>query len=112
MDKRFKFKRPFVLIISFCTCLFLSSCTDPDAVSGVTQIDYQFAGDWQGNGVDSEGNEATFAAKAIDLGNHKYQLLILDKLDTQKEPMHVMEGVMKENKFVYTADKGVYVGAG
>ena len=104
-------KRLLVVIVFLCACLSLSSCAKPDAVSGGDSI-YPFAGDWQGSGVDSEGNEFMFAAKVLALGGHKYRMLILDKLDTQKKPMHVMDGVLKGNKFPYTADEGVYVGGG
>jgi hypothetical protein len=92
--------------------LILSSCTDPDAVSGDNRKIFPFAGQWAGSGIDSEGNEFTFAAKVISLGGHKYRILILDKHDTQKEPMHIMDGVLNDNKFVYIADEGTYVGEG
>ena len=104
--------RYFVFVVLLCACLFLSSCTNSDAVSSNTREIYPFAGEWEGSGVDSEGNEFTFAAKVISLSGHKYRILILDKLDTQKEPMHVMDGVMNDNKFVYTADEAEYVGGG
>ena len=73
---------------------------------------YPFAGNWQGSGADSKGNEFAFAAKVIALGDNKYRILVLDKLDMQKKPMHIMDGVLKGNKFPHTADKGVYVGGG
>ena len=104
--------RTFAVIIFLCTSLFLSSCANSEAVSGSNRRIYPFAGNWQGSGIDSEGNEFTFAAKVIALGNRKYRVLVLDKFDTQKEPMHVMDGVMNDNKFVYTADEGEYVGGG
>jgi len=75
-------------------------------------MNYQFAGNWQGDGVDSEGNKFVFAAKVTALGNHKYRVLILDALDSQKEPLHVMDGVMKQGQFIYTADEGIYNGGG
>ena len=49
--------RSFVFIVFLCGCLFLSSCTNPNAVSSGSRNDYPFAGDWQGSGIDSEGNE-------------------------------------------------------
>ncbi len=104
--------RPFAVIMILCVSLFLSSCANPDVVSDGNRKIYPFVGDWQGNGIDSEGNEFTFAAKVTALGDHKYRILILDKFDTQKEPMHIMDGVLKGNKFVYTADEGKYVGGG
>ncbi len=104
--------RSFAVIMFLCASLFLSSCANSDAVSGDNRKIYPFAGNWQGSGIDSEGNEFTFAAKVIALGDHKYRVLILDKFDTQKEPMHVMDGVLKGNKFAYTADEGAYVGGG
>ena len=104
--------RSFAVIMFLCASLFLSSCANSDAVSGDNRRIYPFAGNWQGSGIDSEGNEFTFAAKVIALGDHKYRVLVLDKFDTQKEPMHVMDGVLKGNKFAYTADEGQYVGGG
>ena len=101
-----------VVITFFCLSLFLSSCANWDAVSNGNKKIYPFAGNWQGSGIDSEGNTFTFVAKVTTLGDHKYRVLILNKFDTQKEPMHVMDGVLKNNKFFYTADEGEYVGEG
>ncbi|MGD9127283.1 MAG: tetratricopeptide repeat protein, partial [Planctomycetia bacterium] len=56
------------------------------------QANHPFAGNYQGKGVDSEGVKATFAAKVSHLDGNKYRVLILDKLDTKKKPMHVMDG--------------------
>ena len=97
-------------IVFLCVCMFLSSCTNSVPESD-RKID-SFAGQWQGRGVDSEGNEFTFAAKVISSGGNKYRILILDELETQKEPMHVMDGALNDNKYVYTADDGKYVGGG
>ena len=36
----------------------------------------------------------------------------IDELDTVKKPLHVMEGVLENNKFPYTADEGLYEGGG
>ncbi|MBW8002007.1 MAG: lactonase family protein [Planctomycetes bacterium] len=104
--------RYFVFIVFLCACLFLSSCANLDAVSSGNKKIYPFAGEWEGGGIDSEGNEFTFVAKVTSLGGDKYRVLILDKFDTQKSPMHVMDGVMNDNKFVYTSDGGAYVGGG
>jgi len=93
-------------------CLFLSSCANPNANSGSNQANYQFSGNWQGNGTDSEGNKFTFAAKVIHLGDNKYRVLMLDKLDTLEKPMHIMDGVLENNKFPHTADEGLYEGGG
>ncbi len=93
-------------------CLFLSSCTGPNANPDGDQANYPFSGNWQGNGTDSEGNEFTFAARVSHLGDNRYRMLILDKLDTQKKPMHIMDGVLENNKFPYTADEGLYQGGG
>jgi len=100
-----------VLTVLLCACLFLSSCASPDASNGNRKID-SFSGNWQGSGMDSEENEFTFAAKVIDLGDYTYRVLILDAFDTQKDPMHVMDGVLKNNEYIYTADEGIYVGGG
>ena len=93
-------------------CLFLSSCANPNVNSGGNQANYPFSGNWQGNGTDSEGNPFTFFAKVSHLGDNKYRVLILDKLDTLNKPMHIMDGVLENNKFTYTADEGLYEGGG
>jgi hypothetical protein len=93
-------------------CLFLSSCASPNADSGSNQANYPFSGNWQGKGTDSEGNEFAFFAKVSHLGEDRYRVLILDKLDTLNKPMHVMEGVLQNNKFPHTADEGLYDGGG
>lgn len=93
-------------------CLFLISCTDPNANSGSNQPHYTFSGNWQGKGADSEGNEFTFAARVIHLGDNKYRVLMLDKLDTREKPIHILDGVLENNKFPHTADEGLYEGGG
>ena len=94
-----------VVVIS-CIALTLGSCANPKTSRNIDP----FAGNWQGSGVDSQGNEFNFAAKVISLGDQKYRMLVLDKIDTQKEPMHIMDGVLKGNKFIYTSDNSTYVG--
>ena len=93
-------------------CLFLSSCTNPNVNSGSNQANYPFSGNWQGNGTDSGGNEFTFAAKVSHLGENKYRVLFLDKLDTLNKPTHILDGVLENTKFSYTADEGLYEGGG
>jgi hypothetical protein len=93
-------------------CLFLSSCTNPGAKSGSNRANYPFSGNWQGNGTDSQGNEFAFFAKVSHLGDNNYRLLILNELDTLDKPMHIMDGVLENNKFSYTADEGLYKGGG
>ena len=46
------------------------------------------------------------------MGDSKYRVLILDKLDTKKKPMHIMNGELIKNKFPHTADNGLYTGSG
>ncbi|MBW8016485.1 MAG: hypothetical protein FVQ82_09880 [Planctomycetes bacterium] len=103
MNKRIKIS--FALFIFFCISLFLVSCANSGS-------NYPFAGDWQGSGSDSAGNDYTFAAKVIDLGDGKFRMLVLDKLGTKKKPMHTMDGVLENNKFPHTADNGIYTGSG
>ena len=93
-------------------CLFLSSCANLTANSGSNQANYPFIGNWQGNGTDSEGNAFTFFAKVSHLGGNKYRMLTLRDLDALDEPIHVMDGVLENNKFTYTADEGLYQGGG
>lgn len=97
--------RLFTILICSYISLFLCSCAN----SGTN---YSFAGDWVGSGSDSEGNEYTFAAKVIDKGDGKFRMLVLDKLDTKNKPMHIMDGVLENNKFPHTADSGIYTGSG
>lgn len=111
-EKQFILKPITTALVLLSLCLFLCSCENPTARSDSSQANYPFSGNWQGNGIDSEGNEFTFAAKVSCLGDNKYRVLILDKLDTLKKPMHIMDGVLKNNKFAYTADEGLYVGGG
>jgi hypothetical protein len=48
----------------------------------------------------------------IDLGENHYRMLVLDAIETQKEPIHVMEGVLSDGEFPYTADEELYTGGG
>ena len=92
--------------------LFLVSCTSPDADSDRNKANYPFSGNWQGNGTDSEGNEFTFFARVSPMGDNRYRILILDKLDTPNDPMHIMDGLLENNTFTYAADEGLYQGGG
>ena len=93
-------------------CLLLSSCTNPNATSNSNHANHPFSGNWQGNGTDSEGNAFTFFAKVSHLVDNKYRILTLRDLDTLDEPIHIMDGVLEDNKFAYTADEGLYEGSG
>lgn len=93
-------------------CLFLSSCTNLNSNSGGDMTNYQFIGDWQGDGVDSEGNGFIFFARVTHPDDNRYRILILSELDTLDEPLHVMDGVLENNRFSYTADEGLYEGSG
>lgn len=115
IEEHFKLGHVIVIcksIVLLSLCLFLSSCTNPGTNSGGNQANDPFSGNWQGNGTDSEGNEFTFVAKVSHLGENKYRVLILDKLDTLEKPMHIMDGVLENSKFAYTADEGLYEGGG
>jgi hypothetical protein len=115
IQKGFKLEPVIVsckLIASLSLCLFLSSCINLNSNSGSYQANYPFSGNWQGHGTDSEGNGFTFVAKVRRLGDNKYRVLILDRFDTLNKPMHVMDGVLENNKFSYTSDEGLYEGGG
>lgn len=99
-------------LIFLCVTLLLCSCSKHDLADSVDINSYPFAGDWIGSGSDSEGNEYTFAAKVIDKGDGKYRMLVLDKLGTEKKPMHIMDGVLENNTFPHTADNSLYTGSG
>lgn len=99
-------KRNHLLVVLIST--FLCSCTPGD---NSVHAD-PFAGNWQGSGTDSQENAFVFAAKVIALGEGRYRMLVLDSIDTQKEPIHIMEGVLKDGAFPYTADNGLYTGSG
>ena len=94
--------RRFILVALLCGLLLMSSCAHVDP----------FAGDWIGSGVDSEGNEFTFAATVTAVEDNGYVVLILDAPDSQNEPLHIMKGILGDNQFVYTADEGLYSGGG
>ena len=85
----------FIALLALC--LFLGSCSNPEAGSDSKQANFTFIGDWQGNGTDAEGNELAFEAKVSHSGDNKYRVLILDKLDTLEKPIHVMDGVLENN---------------
>jgi len=105
--------RPIVVVfVLLSLCLFLNSCNHLISNMKNTQVNYTFTGNWQGRGVDSEGNEFVFAAKVSYLGDNKYRVLILDRLDTSNKPLHIMEGELLCNTFTYTSDEGLYVGGG
>lgn len=93
-------------------CLVLSSCTNPKDNSDSNQANYSFIGNWEGKEADSEGNPFHFFAKVSHLGENKYRMLILTDLDTHNKPLHIMDGVLENNKFDYTADEGQYKGDG
>ena len=115
IEKHFELGSIIVRCISIALlslCLFLSSCANPNANSGSNQANYPFSGDWQGNGTDSDGNPFTFFAKVSHLGDNNYRMLILSELDTLEEPLHIMDGVLENNEFSYTADEGLYEGSG
>jgi hypothetical protein len=100
------------ILVLLSTCAFLISCTKPNAGSGGNQSDHPFSGNWQGKGTDSKGNEFAFFAKVSHSGGSRYRMLILDKLDTLDKPIHIMDGVLENNKFPHTADEGLYEGSG
>jgi hypothetical protein len=85
--------------------------TPSDDLEQIPNIDL-FSGDWQGNGTDSAGNEFVFAAKVSHWGDNRYRVLILDKFNTLKKPIHIMDGVLENNQFPHTADEGLYEGGG
>ena len=93
-------------------CFFLSPCASLSINSDSNRASHPFSGNWQGNGTDSEGNEFTFFARVSHSGDTRYRMLILDKLDTIKDPIHIMDGVLEDNRFSYTADEGQYKGGG
>jgi 3-keto-disaccharide hydrolase len=71
-----------------------------------------FMGDWEGEGSSSDGESFEFAAQVIALGDGGYRINILKEFDVGGEPMHVMDGVLKEDEYSYTADGGAYTGSG
>ena len=104
--------RMLVAMSLLLSTVLLTSCASLNFTQNRNSMNHSFSGNWQGEGIDSEGNEYTFFAKVIDLGDYKYRVLILDALDTQKKPMHIMDGELKNNEFPHTADDGIYVGGG
>ena len=104
--------KSFVFGMFLCVSLLLNSCANSDNVSGINGKADPFVGQWEGGGTDSEGNEFTFVAKVTSQGDGQYRILFFDPLDTQGEPMHIMDGVMKDRTYTYTADDGTFTGAG
>ena len=92
--------------------MVLSSCTNPKDNSDGSQVNHSFIGDYEGKGSDSEGNQFNFFARVSHSGDNKYRMLILADLDKPNEPLHVMDGILENNKFIYTSDKGQYKGEG
>jgi len=111
-EKHFMLRPVIAALVLLSLWSFLISCANPNADSGSDQADYPFSGNWQGNGTDSEGTPFTFVAKVSHLGDNKYRVLILANFDTLDEPLHIMDGVLDNNKFIYTADEGLYEGGG
>lgn len=99
-------------IALFFLCLVLNSCTNSKDNSDSSQVNYSFIGNYEGEGSDSEGNHFNFFSKVSHLGESKYRMLILTDLDAQNEPLHIMEGILENNKFIYTSDNGQYKGDG
>ena len=88
------------LVFGLCPVVAVGETIDP------------FMGDWEGSGSASDGESFDFAAQVIGLGDGKYRINILQEFDTPTEPMHVMDGVLKDGKFPYTSDGGAYTGNG
>lgn len=89
-----------VFYVGFCSVAAFGERVDP------------FMGDWEGKGSSSDGENIEFAAQVIALGDGEYRVNILEEFDTDAQPMHVMNGVLKEGKFAYTSDGGAYTGNG
>ena len=108
----------FAALLALFLLLPVSSCTAPagsrpiqQAKEDIKSID-PFMGDWEGSGKADDGEKSDFVAQAIALGNGKYRVLTLEEFDTRKKPMHVLDGMLEGDKFVYTADDGLYDGEG
>ena len=71
-----------------------------------------FMGDWRGSGVDENGQTSDFVAQVIAQGDGQYRINVLNRFDVRERPIHVMDGVLKDGKFPYTADAGAYTGSG
>jgi len=94
--------------LAFVVAVFFGFCCG--AVFGES-ID-PLMGDWRGSGTASDGESFEFVAQVIALGDGQYRMNILDEFDKRAQPMHVMDGRLKGNKFSYTADGGAYTGDG
>jgi hypothetical protein len=95
----------FIMVILVCLGVLVCSCAGPEKSLGGEL----FAGRWEGDGVDAEGNEFVFAATITETGENRYRVLILESFDAQ-DPMHVMDGVLEGGRYTYTADEGLYTG--
>jgi len=99
-------------IVLLSLCLVLSSCTNSEKSSNSNLENYSFTGDWHGDGTDSKGNQFKFFARVSHSGDNRYRMLILTDLDKPNEPIHIMDGVLENNRFSYTSDEGLYKGNG
>ena len=88
-----------IVLLSFC--LSLSSCANFKNNSNSNHANNSFIGDWQGEGTDSKGNSFNFYARVIHSGDNRYRLLILTDLEKINEPIHIMDGVLENNKYSY-----------
>ena len=86
-----------MLLLSLC--LALSSCSEPTDNLGSSHENYIFTGNWEGEGEDSKGNPFKFFSKVSHSGNNRYRMLILADLESLDEPLHIMDGVLENNKF-------------
>lgn len=93
-------------------CLALGSCAKLIDNSVCSHENYTFSGNWVGEGEDSKGNPFIFFSKVSHLGDNNYRMLILTDLDAADEPLHIMDGILENNKFSYTSDEGLYKGDG
>lgn len=79
------------------------------SLTSCTSLDSSFTGNWQGSGKADDGQKFEFTAQVIPLGEDKYRI---DTFDSHKRLMHALDGVLAGDKFVYTADNGLYQGEG
>lgn len=98
-------------ITLFLFSLLICSCSYAKKLINKTEF-IEFTGMWKGNGIDSKGNTFSFVAEVSRLADNKYRIVISDKIDSDKEPFHIIEGTLNNNKFTSTADGGKYKGGG
>lgn len=115
-----RLRRVLFVLLAGVLCLGLCSCQDsagvhpemPDVnVSRWQDVTDGFMGDWQGS-YEADDGSGDLVARVIGHGEGNYRINIYSAFDTDERPIHVLDGVLKDNVYTYTSDGGAYKGKG